>query len=156
MLRFEAALIVLTALALGGCDVTSGTGDGTGMMAGAYTGTSPKAAGPTPNDKAAAVVTDAALGGLLGNKLGAALDENDRRIAYDAQIDALNKGAPGAPIPWRNPVSGRFGNIVTGPAYDRKGAKCRGFSHTVTINGELETTRGTACRNSDGGWSNAG
>jgi surface antigen len=158
MPRLNAALLpMVTALALGGCDVTSGSGEGGGMIAGAFSGTPAKPASPGPSDNAAAAaVTDAALGGLLGNKLGAALDESDRRLAYHAQIEALDHGAPGAPVPWRNPISGRYGNIVTGPLYDRKGAKCRGFSHTVTINGELETARGTACRNSEGGWTNAG
>ena len=55
-------------------------------------------------------------------------------------------------MPWRNPASGRHGNIVPGPAYDQKGATCRGYSHTVTINGQLETARGTACRGPDGTW----
>ena len=32
---------------------------------------------------------------------------------------------------------GRYGNIVPGPAYDRKGAQCRGYSHSVTISGQL-------------------
>lgn len=59
-------------------------------------------------------------------------------------------------MPWRNPASGRFGNIVPGPAYDRKGAQCRGYSHSVTVNGQLEIARGTACRSTDGVWSAVG
>jgi surface antigen len=59
-------------------------------------------------------------------------------------------------MPWRNPVSGRYGNIVPGPAYDRKGAQCRGYSHSVTIGGQLEIARGTACRSPDGAWSAVG
>jgi surface antigen len=151
MVKCKAAMVLASTLALGGCDVTSsGTGpsEGTGMLAGAFSG------GPTVGrgDAAAAAVTNAALGGLIGSRLGASLNDDDRRLAYQAQIDALDRGAPGAPVPWRNPASGRYGNIVPGPTYDQKGTKCRGFSHTVTINGELESMRGTACRGPDGTW----
>jgi len=146
--RLETAVVLACTLALGGCEITSG--DGSGSLAGAFSGSS--ATGRGSNGAAAAAVTNAALGGLIGSKLGAALNDEDRRLAYEAQLDALDRGAPGAPVPWRNPASGRYGNIVPGPAYDQKGAKCRGFSHTVTINGELQTARGTACRGPDGGW----
>jgi surface antigen len=146
--RLQTAMVLACTIALGGCEVTGG--DGSGSLAGAYSGAS--ATGPAGNTAAAAAVTNAALGGLVGNRLGAALNDEDRRLAYEAQLDALDRGAPGAPVPWRNPASGRYGNIVPGPAYDRRGAKCRGFSHTVTINGELQTARGTACRSPEGIW----
>ena len=102
------------------------------------------------------LLTNAELGRLIGLKIGAALNDDDRRLAYEAQIKALESGSPGAPMPWRNPASGRFGNIVPGPAYDRKGAQCRGYSHSVHINGQLEIARGTACRSTDGVWSAVG
>jgi surface antigen len=153
--RFDAAMVLAAALALGGCEITAagtGPGEGTGMLAGAFSGASSGSATGRGGNGAAAAATNAALGGLISNKLGAYLNDEDRRLAYEAQIDALDRGAPGAPVPWRNPVSGRYGNIVPGPAYDQKGVKCRGFSHTVTINGELETARGTACMGGDGTW----
>ena len=155
MLRSKAALLLASALALGGCEITgagSGPGEGIGTMAGAFSSASNGAAMARGSNEAAAAATNAALGGLIGSKIGASLNDDDRRLAYEAQIDALDRGAPGAPVPWRNPASGRRGNIVPGPAYDQKGATCRGYSHTVTINGQLETARGTACRGPDGTW----
>ncbi len=107
-------------------------------------------------DRAAAAVNNAATSGLIGSKIGALLDDADRKLAYEAQIEALERGASGAPVPWRNPASGRFGNIVPGPAYARQGATCRGFSHTVTVEGQLEIARGTACRVQEGPWTAAG
>jgi surface antigen len=164
MFRFEAALkaelkvwaILAGALALAGCDITGSGGEGPGSLTGAFSSASTTSAIGRGGNGAAAAVTNAALGGLIGGKLGASLNDDDRRLAYEAQLDALDRGAPGAPVPWRNPASGRYGNIVPGPAYDLKGAKCRGFSHTVTINRELETARGTACRGPDGTWTAAG
>jgi surface antigen len=152
--RSGAAMVLACAFALGGCDLTtSSSGDGAGTLAGAFSSSAPGGpAGGRAGNGAAAAVTNAAMGNLIGSKIGASLNDDDRRLAYEAQIDALDHGAPGAPTPWRNPASGRRGNIVPGPAYDQKGLKCRGYSHTITVNGELETSRGTACRGTDGVW----
>ena len=136
--RLKATLVLASGLALGGCEITGsggGPSDGIGTLTGAFSGSSNGSAMGHSSNAAAAAATNAALGGLIGSRIGASLNDDDRRLAYEAQIDALDRGAPGAPVPWRNPASGRYGNIVPGPAYDQKGLKCRGFSHTVTING---------------------
>ena len=146
-------LLLATALALGGCDLTSKSGASEGAPASAFGGGNGRAG---DGAVASAALTNAELGRLIGTKIGAALNDDDRRLAYEAQIKALESGSPGAPMPWRNPASGRFGNIVPGPAYDRKGAQCRGYSHSVTVNGQLEIARGTACRSTDGVWSAVG
>ena len=151
------ALLAATVV-LGGCDITSsegGAGLGTGALKSAYSSTK-SAVGLASEAEAAAAVTNAAFSGLIGTKFGASLNDEDRRLAYEAQIAALDRGAPGAPVPWRNPASGRYGNIVAGPAYDPKGAQCRGFSHTITVGGDIRSARGTACRSLEGGWTAAG
>lgn len=94
----------------------------------------------------------ATLGGLLSNRVGGALDDEDRRRAYAAQMWALEVGPSGAPVAWRNPGSGRYGNVVPGPAYELNGVPCRQFTSTVYIGGTQQTERGTACRNPDGTW----
>jgi surface antigen len=155
MLKSNVVLLLAATLALGGCDVTGSDGGlGTGTLTRAYSTT--KSAIGLSSESAAAAVTNAAFGGLIGAKLGASLNDEDRRLAYEAQIAALDRGAPGAPVPWRNPASGRYGNIVAGPAYEQKGVQCRGFSHTITVNGDLKTARGTACRSPEGAWAAAG
>ena len=149
MIHRQPALSVLAALALGGCDLTS-----RGAADNAATGSI--GAGRGDAATASAALTNVELSRLIGGRIGSALNEDDRRLAYEAQIRALETGSPGAPMPWRNPASGRYGNIVPGPAYDRKGTQCRGYSHSVTIGGQLEIARGTACRGPDGGWSAVG
>lgn len=149
MSKTNTLLVVAVALVFGGCDMTSSGGpDVPGLTA--FAGSREGAGAP------AAAATATALGGLIGPKLGSALDDNDRRLAYQAQIDALERGAPGAPIVWRNPDTGRHGNIVAGPEYELEGARCRGYSHTITIAGQLQTVRKTACRNADGRWGAVG
>ena len=94
----------------------------------------------------------AAIGGLFGNRIGAAMDDEDRRRAYAAQMQALETGPSGAPVAWRNPDSGRYGNVVPGPAYQANGSTCRQYTHTVYVDGTPQSARGTACRNPDGTW----
>jgi len=148
MIHLKPALLLLFALALGGCDLTSRGGAGEGALSGS------KSAGDAAT--ASSALTNVELSRLIGSKIGSVLTDDDRKLAYEAQIRALETGSPGAPMPWRNPASGRYGNIVPGPAYDRKGAQCRGYSHSVTIGGQLEIARGTACRGPDGAWSAVG
>jgi surface antigen len=155
MIDPKPVLLLVTALALGGCDLTSKSGASEGTPASAFSGNAP-ASGTADRAAASTALTNVELGRLIGTKLGAALNDDDRRFAYEAQIKALESGSPGAPVPWRNPASGRYGNIVAGPAYDRKGAQCRGYSHSVTISGQLEIARGTACRSPDGVWTAIG
>ena len=123
--------------ALGGAAIGSQFGGGTG-------------------ERVAAAVAGAAIGGLIGNRIGAAMDDEDKQRAYEAQMQALESGPSGAPVAWRNPDSGHYGSIVPGPAFDRRGAQCRQYTHTVYIGGRPETARGTACRNPDGTWTAVG
>jgi surface antigen len=156
MIDPKPVLLLMTALALGGCDITSKAAT-ENTSATAFSGGNGSAPGTTVDRAtASAALTNAELARLIGTKIGGALNDDDRRFAYEAQIKALESGSPGAPVPWRNPASGRYGNIVPGPAYDRKGAQCRGYSHSVTISGQLEIARGTACRSPDGVWTAIG
>jgi surface antigen len=127
---------------------TGGTviGAGTGAVVGAAV------AGGGTGSRIAGAAIGGVLGGLIGNRIGAALDDEDKERAYAAQMDALERGQSGAPVSWRNPDSGRYGTIVPGPAYQQAERKCRSFTHTVYIEGKPQTARGTACRNPDGTW----
>ncbi len=152
------AVVGLTLAACAGSPDGIGPKEGTGTLFGAGTGAllgSAIAGGGTGNRLAGAAV-GAGLGALIGNRIGAALDDDDRQRAYAAQMDALDRGPPGAPVSWKNPDSGRYGTVVPGPAYLENGRNCRSFTHTVYIDGRPQTARGTACRNPDGTWSALG
>jgi surface antigen len=129
-----------------------GAGTILGSVAGAAIGSQ---IGGGTGERIAAGIAGAAIGGLIGNRIGAAMDDEDKQRAYQAQLDALNSGPPGAPVAWENPDSGRHGSIVPGPAYDRRGVKCRDYTHTIYIDGRPQVARGAACRNPDGTWSPA-
>ena len=101
-------------------------------------------------------VVGALAGGVVGHEIGRSLDERDRRLAQQAELDALERGRSGQHYSWRNPDNGRYGEVVPGPAYRRGAQDCREFTHTVYIDGRREAMRGTACRNTDGTWTNVG
>ena len=139
-------LLALIAASVAGCSASPVLqGDG-GTSAGTPPVTGSIGAKPTATQGAPVV------GPFVGNHIDAALDDEDRQRAYAAQIQALETGPSGAPVAWRNPDSGHYGNVVPGPAYQISGANCRQFTHTVTINGALQARHGTACRNADGTW----
>ena len=52
----------------------------------------------------------------------------------------------------RQPEQPGDGTVVPGPYYDRRGLRCREYSHTISVGGRREIARGTACRNPDGSW----
>lgn len=136
----------------GGAGPKQNTGTLIGALGGALIGSQ---FGGGTGDRIAAGVAGAAIGGLIGNQIGASMDEEDKRQAYAAEIQALD-GAPGAPVAWRNPNSGRYGSVVPGPAYEMAGAQCRQYTHTIYIDGQPQTARGSACRNPDGTWTPQG
>jgi surface antigen len=148
--------VTLVGLLLAACAGNPRTGAGpqenTGTLVGAVTGAVIGSQFGRGGGRVAAAVAGAAIGGLIGNQIGAALDDDDRARAYEAQMQALDSGAPGAPVSWRNEDSGRYGTVVPGPAYQRNAMTCRQYTHTIYIDGRPQVARGTACRNPDGTW----
>jgi surface antigen len=154
----SAAMVAMIAIAasVAGCAgdrVGTAPNEGAGTVVGAVAGglIGSQIGGGT-GERVAAAVAGAAIGGLIGNRIGAALDDDDRQRAYAAQMEALDRGQPGAPVSWRNDDSGRYGTIVPGPYYDSRGLRCRSYTHTVYIDRQPQIARGTACRNPDGTW----
>ena len=122
--------VIAAAAVLAGCagDPNTGTGprENTGTLVGALAGAAIGSQfGGGTGERIAAGVAGAAIGGLIGNRIGAGMDDEDKRRAYYAQVEALDRGASGAPVGWENPDSGRRGTIVPGPQYDRRGEQCR-------------------------------
>jgi surface antigen len=146
-------LLVVVGLSAAACSSDTGPKEVGGTVVGAAAGgVLGNLIGGAAGNRVAGTLAGAALGGFLGNRIGASLDDEDKRRAYAAQVQALETGPSGAPVAWRNPDSGRYGNVVPGPAYQANGTQCREYTHTVYIEGTPQTQRGTACRNPDGTW----
>lgn len=139
----------LAGLLLAGCAGEPGAKTGAGIATGALAGAG---IGALAGGGGRSVVAGAILGGLVGGVLGNALDEEDRRRAYAAEMQALEYGGPGSPVSWQGQRGSR-GTIVAGPYYSRgQYERCREYTHTIYVNGRPEVARGVACRNPDGTW----
>lgn len=129
------------------------TGLAVGAVAGGILG---NAAGHGRGGKAAGTIIGAVVGGIVGSEIGRSMDRQDRILARQAEMDAWERGEPGRPYRWDNRENGRYGEIVSGPVYHRGPSNCRDFTHTIYIDGRPQAMRGTACRNSDGTWTQVG
>lgn len=106
--------------------------------------------------KVLATVAGAVIGGIVGSEIGRSMDQQDRALAQQAEMNALERGRSGERTAWRNPDNGRYGDVVPGAPYRRGAQDCRDYTHTVYMSGRPQTMRGTACRNPDGSWQNVG
>ncbi|MEN2494511.1 MAG: hypothetical protein TECD_00413 [Hyphomicrobiaceae bacterium hypho_1] len=149
-------IIFLASVVVTGCSTNGYNKSNTGLAVGAITGGLLGSTVGKGGGRVAAAITGAAIGGIVGSEIGNSLDKIDRQYAKNAEIDALENGRSGVPVRWRNPDSGRHGEIIPSPPFSRGHVNCRRYHHKVYIDGHIQTLRGTACRNSDGTWSNTG
>jgi len=152
-----AAAIVLMftiSLTLTGCSSGNPSKADTGLAIGAIAGGLLGSAVGKGNGRIPAAIVGAAVGGIVGSEIGRTLDKVDKQYAQRAEFDALENGPSGRPVEWRNPDSGRYGQVVPSPPFRRGQLDCREYTHTIYIDGRSQALRGTACRNPDGTWSN--
>lgn len=145
------AVVALT-LSVAGCGPDGPTRADTGLAVGAIAGGLIGNSVGKGTGRALATVAGAFVGGIVGHEVGRSLDEQDRRLAREAEYDALERGHSGVARTWRNPDNGRYGEVVPSRPYKRGGGDCRDYAHTVYIDGRPQVMRGTACRERDGTW----
>ena len=144
------AVIAVAGIALAGCQ--GGPKETFGGLTGAVAGGVIGSQIGSGEGRVLAIAAGTALGALAGSSIGRMMDENDRRYAYDAQSRALEYGRSGAPVSWNNPDTGHHGQVVPTQAYTTNNLTCRDYTHTIYIDGQPQTARGHACRQSDGTW----
>jgi surface antigen len=105
--------------------------------------------------KVLATAAGAVVGGVIGSSIGKKLDDADRRRAQDAEYEALEHGEDGRYTEWRGENTSHRGRVTPGRSYTYRHQRCREYSHTVYIDGEPETVKGKACKQSDGSWRDA-
>ncbi len=143
-----ATILIPVTLAACGSGRNSQSGTVVGAVAGGLLGsTLGKGDG-----RVAGAMVGAFLGGVVGNEIGKRMDEVDRRAAMEAEYRALETGPAGTAIPWRNPKTGHYGNVVPSKPYMANSQHCRTYTHTIYISGRPETLSGKACRRPDGTW----
>jgi len=139
----------------------SGTDQGTNEKIGAATGTVIGAVvgskiGGSFNDNTGKILgasLGAIFGAILGKEIAKTLSEADLKQADETAQDAMETADTGHTVTWSNPDSGNSGTYK--PTTDPRqvnGEDCRDFESTVVIDGEEQTAKGRACRQSDGSW----
>ncbi len=99
------------------------------------------------------LIAGAAAGGLIGNNIGAKLDERDRLLLGETLQQTMEHGPTNSVGSWNNPDSGNSGTVTpTQTMISANNQPCREFTTTVNIGGELSQAYGTACRQNDGSW----
>lgn len=156
MRTIGACALLMLSIGLAGCGPEGPSKADTGMVVGAVAGGILGNQVGKGGGNVAATAIGAVVGGIVGSEIGRALDRQDQMLAQEAEFEALERGRSGERRRWRNPESGRYGEVIPGERYRRGTADCRDFTHTIYINGRPETMRGTACRNPDGTWQNVG
>lgn len=150
------AAIALLPLTLAACGPEGPTKQDTGLVVGGIAGGLLGNTVGRGSGKVAATVAGAFIGGVVGSEIGKSMDKQDRILAQQAELAALERGRSGERTQWRNPDNGRYGEVVPMAPYKRGPQDCRDYTHTIYIDGRPQAMRGTACRNPDGTWSNVG
>lgn len=127
-------------LLLGGC----ATGGGSSALVGSFAETSrvsrKAASGPVGN-------------GLIAAYQGARLAAGDRRLALEAEYQALEYTQAGEPVSWTGTDGGVKGQVIAYQPYRVGSQDCRQYQHVLQDGGSPQTFLGAACRNEDGSWS---
>ncbi|MEZ5843047.1 MAG: glycine zipper domain-containing protein [Hyphomicrobiaceae bacterium] len=147
------AVTLVASIATGGCSGDADRRVEGGTIAGAVAGgLIGSAVGRGRGGRFAGALVGTVVGGIIGNELARGMNERERRIAAEAELDALERGGDGERRSWRSAESDYRGDIVPGRRYRRGGGECRDYTHTIFIRGREEVLRGTACREPDGTW----
>jgi surface antigen len=153
-LTLALALAVLP-LSLAACGPDGPSKGDTGMVVGAATGgILGNVVGRGGQGKILSTVAGAFIGGVVGSEIGKSMDKQDRILAQQAELAALERGRSGERTAWKNPDNGRYGEVIPLEPYRRGQQDCRDYTHKIFIDGRPQAMRGTACRNPDGTWSN--
>ena len=121
---------------------------GGGMLGAAGGGLIAAAAG----GGAAGIIGGVLIGGLLGGAIGNSLDQKDKELAHQNAQRTFEGARTGEASAWTNPDTGNSGSITPTRTYQAEGQYCREYQQEVTIDGELQKSYGTACRQPDGSW----
>ncbi|HYH21103.1 MAG TPA: RT0821/Lpp0805 family surface protein [Azospirillum sp.] len=150
------ALCAALVLGLGACQSggsgfeNMSTGETVGTLGGAVAGGLLGSRFGGGAGRVATVGIGTVLGALAGREVARYLKGNDTERAVAAERQAVSQGSP---IDWSNPETGARGSVQPQRTYQNNaGQTCRDYTHTIYVQGQAESARGTACRQPDGSW----
>lgn len=155
--RFAAMAAVALPLALGlpGC-ADRGPNETAGTIVGGVLGAVVGSQFGSGTGQVVATAAGTLIGAWIGGSIGRSLDEQDRQTAYQTDQKALESNDDGQTASWSNPDNKTSGSITPVNNFQNDGQQCRDYEKSVVVDGKVEQAKGTACRNSDGTWVEAG
>ena len=133
--------VLATALILAGC---ASSGSGNSALVGSFAGT---------KQLSRSTGTSAIGNGLIAAYKGSRLGAGDRRLALEAEYQALEYTQAGEPVSWTGTDGGVAGRVTAFQPYRVGSQDCRQYQHVLQDGGNPQTLLGAACRNEDGSWS---
>lgn len=101
------------------------------------------------NGQLVGVAAGTIIGYLIGGSIGRYMDTVDQNCIGQA----LEHGEDGQEIIWNNPQNGAIYEVIPESTYKQgNGEYCREYTAQSDINGQMQSTYGTACRQEDGSW----
>lgn len=104
--------------------------------------------GDNNHNKTLGTIAGAVIGVLVGKDIGRKMDAADQNCT--GQV--LERAPDGQTVQWRNPENGQQYRMTPTETFQRDDHYCRRYVTEARVDGRAETSRGTACRNSDGTW----
>ena len=145
--RFLSLVILLSTLAVYGCETTTHAQEG--QVIGAVLGGVLGAQVGDGHGQTAAIILGTLAGSMIGQHVGQSMDDTDRMLA----AQTLNDNRTGQPRTWVNPDTGYRYELTPTKTYEVAGGPCREFSLDATVgNTSDQDVHGTACLQSDGSW----
>jgi surface antigen len=151
MIRTTIPIALTAALVLAACE-NPPTKQQVGAVSGAVIGGVVGSTIGGGTGRTVAIVAGTVAGGLLGSHIGKRMDEADRIKA----AQSLESTRTGETSTWRNPDTGDQYAMTPTKTYNSINGPCRDFTMNATVEGKPEQVEGTACRQPDGSWKQAG
>ena len=144
---------LVVAVTVVGCDTDIGLTQARATLGGAAVGGVLGSKIGGGNDQLATTAVGTLLGAYRGSEVGGLLDRTDRRYAEDAAEKSLGISPAGRTSRWSNPDTGHTGTFTPTNMYrSDDGLRCRDYDQSITIDERTQDAHGTACLADDGLW----
>lgn len=149
--------IMIAGVFLAGCESLGGKKQTTGTILGAASGAYVGSRFGKGSGQLVATAIGTLIGAQIGSAIGKNMDDNDRRMAGNTAVNALENQPDNRVSTWRNPNNDHRGEFVVTRTSENRSTNvvCRDYTHTVVIDGQKEKVYGRACRDmrdSRGSW----
>lgn len=141
-------MILITVLALAGCEAQGGPNQQSGGIVGGVLGGVLGHQVGKGHGQTAATIVGVLIGASIGSNIGKRMDDVDRM----KMATALETSKTGTMSSWKNPDTTYEYQVTPTRTYESQGEPCREYTLDAIVGGKKQQVYGTACRQADGNW----